>query len=66
MLKPRPQLVIADNVIKDDFQRPWRGHAHCCLDQHGAKNDRQGAAIRLDQTTDQAQQEKLLAPEGAL
>ena len=45
MMKPGSELVIADDVVEDDLQRPWGREAHRRFDNHAEKNDRQGAPM---------------------
>ncbi len=34
MMKPGSELVVADDVVEDDLQRPWGREAHRRFDQH--------------------------------
>ncbi len=55
VMEPRGHLVVADDVVEDDLERPGCGETHEGLDQHGEEDDDQGLAIGADQATDEAQ-----------
>ena len=47
-VKPGRDLVVADDVVEDDLERPGRGETHEGLDQHRHEDDGEGAAIGPD------------------
>ena len=48
MFEPGAELVMAHDTVDDDLQRPWRGETHRRLEQHGKKDEQQGATVWPD------------------
>ncbi len=46
--EPWSELMVTDDIIEDDFERPWSRQAHHRLDQHAKEDEYQDVPIRPD------------------
>ena len=46
------EMMTADNVIEDDFERPGGGERHQGLDEHGHEHNDEGPPIRPNELAD--------------